>query len=261
MHPDAVELIDEAIDFAGDLGLGVTRLPTETTIVDVGIDAEGGYEAGLVLAELRYAGQVTADVRPRRLGDLTWPVVDVIADRPTEAIELAMPAIQLAEADITLTGPSLDGSTDPFAVIIAESTQPIGEEEAKAIADHLGVNPSSLYIAGVSPGHPTWCVYEAALSLLTLGEVFEAEGVLDHLEGALLRVPTTPPFTYETSPDTPCPRSLAGRAHLSLGESIDTQLLDRFVESIIAQVTCTTPDGTVHTQGSTDPEAFAEAIT
>ena len=256
MQPDAVELIDEAIDFADDLGLGVTHLEGGSTLVDAGIEAEGGYEAGLWLAELRFAGTVATDVRARPLGEHTWPVVDVIVDDPQGALEVGSAAHHLDDPAISLSGPSVDGPIDPFAVVIAESTDPLDERAVETIADHLGVEETSLYVTTVSPGHRTWCVYEAATSLLALGEALEAE---DTLNGALLRVPV-PPAGDEAQEFADTTRRLGSRAHLSFDGEIDPEVITTLTE-VLATVTATDTEGTVLTKGEVDTSALFEELT
>ena len=38
----AIELVDEAIDFAEELGIGAYELDNEATVLDFGIDVSGG---------------------------------------------------------------------------------------------------------------------------------------------------------------------------------------------------------------------------
>lgn len=256
MQPDAVELIDEAIDFADDLGLGVTHHEGGATLVDAGIEAEGGYEAGLWLAELRFSGTVATDVRARPLGEHTWPVVDVIADEPQGALEVGTTVHHLDAHDISLAGPSVDGPTDPFAVVIAESSDPLDETAVASIADHVGVEETGLYVATVSPGHRTWCVYEAATSLLALGEALEAEKTLN---GALLRVPV-PPTGGHPRERADTTRRLGGRAHLSLDGEIHPEMITSLTE-VFATVTATDTEGKILTQGTIDPSALFEEFT
>ena len=46
----AIELVDEAIDFADELRVDAYELDSGATVLDFGVDAEGGIEAGMLLA-------------------------------------------------------------------------------------------------------------------------------------------------------------------------------------------------------------------
>mgnify|MGYP002760241048 FL=1 len=59
----AIELVDEALDFAGELDVAGYELDNGATVIDFGVDATGGVEAGLLMAEIQTAG--LASVNPR----------------------------------------------------------------------------------------------------------------------------------------------------------------------------------------------------
>ncbi|MEF8774686.1 MAG: methenyltetrahydromethanopterin cyclohydrolase, partial [Halobacteriales archaeon] len=65
----AVELVDEAIDFADELGVAVHELDNEATVLDFGVEVESGVEAGLLLAEIQTAGLATVQARMGEVGD------------------------------------------------------------------------------------------------------------------------------------------------------------------------------------------------
>ena len=55
----AVELVDEAIDFADELAIEVQELDNGAMVLDFGVEAVGGIEAGLLLAEIQTGGLAT----------------------------------------------------------------------------------------------------------------------------------------------------------------------------------------------------------
>ncbi|NIS34753.1 MAG: methenyltetrahydromethanopterin cyclohydrolase, partial [Actinobacteria bacterium] len=63
LNRTATELVDEAIDFADELRIGVRHLDNEAVVLDFGVEAPGGLEAGLLLAELRTGGLATVATR------------------------------------------------------------------------------------------------------------------------------------------------------------------------------------------------------
>lgn len=78
----AVELVDEALDFAEELRISVTELPSGATVLDFGRDAVGGIEAGLLLAEIQTAGLATVQTRMGHLADNPLPYVELQCDHP-----------------------------------------------------------------------------------------------------------------------------------------------------------------------------------
>ncbi len=52
---------------------------------DFGIEAEGGIEAGLILSQICTSNLAQIDLVPGRIGDQTWPHIQVSTDHPTEA--------------------------------------------------------------------------------------------------------------------------------------------------------------------------------
>ncbi|MFB6210069.1 MAG: methenyltetrahydromethanopterin cyclohydrolase [Halobacteriales archaeon] len=78
----AVELVDEAIDFADELNLEVRHLDNEAVVLDFGIEADGGIEAGLLLAEIQTGGLATVQTRVDDLGSVTLPFVELSTDHP-----------------------------------------------------------------------------------------------------------------------------------------------------------------------------------
>jgi methenyltetrahydromethanopterin cyclohydrolase len=55
----AIELVDEALDYAEELNIGGYDLENESTVLDFGLEFEGGIEAGLLLTEIQTAGMAT----------------------------------------------------------------------------------------------------------------------------------------------------------------------------------------------------------
>lgn len=64
---------------------GVADIPSVGRLLDFGIDARGGIEAGLLLADICTAGLADASVVPGQLAGTAWPQVVVRTDQPLEA--------------------------------------------------------------------------------------------------------------------------------------------------------------------------------
>src|SRR6056297_2846021 len=78
----ALELADEALEFTEELDIGAFELAGGTTVIDFGVEHQGGLEAGLLLAELQTAGLATVQTRVDEVAGATFPHVELACDRP-----------------------------------------------------------------------------------------------------------------------------------------------------------------------------------
>ena len=174
----AVELVDEAIEFAPELGLAVHELDSEATVLDFGVEVPGGTEAGLLLAEVTTAGLATVDTT---LGDLEGAPrthVELATDHPATALlcsgkagwELSTPtfeglgsgparALVAEEAEFDAVG-----YRDEFdlCVLAVESDALPDQSVAEHVAERAGVPRSAVYLPAFSTGSITGCVVSAA---------------------------------------------------------------------------------------------------
>ena len=73
------------VDSADALGISTQKLPGGTLVVDCGIEAAGGLEAGRALAECCMAGLGRIDFVPGDSGVFRGPAVQVVTDHPVAA--------------------------------------------------------------------------------------------------------------------------------------------------------------------------------
>jgi methenyltetrahydromethanopterin cyclohydrolase len=85
MNARALALADAAEASADVLRVTVSRLPGGTRVLDAGVAAPGGLEAGRLLAELCMGGLGHARFTTLALGGQTWPGVQVWTDHPALA--------------------------------------------------------------------------------------------------------------------------------------------------------------------------------
>lgn len=78
----ATELVDEALEFTDELAIDAYELESGATVLDFGVDAVGGTEAGLLLAEIQTAGLATVGSSMGEVGGTPRPVVDLSTDHP-----------------------------------------------------------------------------------------------------------------------------------------------------------------------------------
>lgn len=82
----AVELVDEALDFADELNVAPYELDSGATVLDFGVEVDGGTEAGVLLAEIQTAGLATVTTRMGRVDGAPVPHVELSTDHPGIAL-------------------------------------------------------------------------------------------------------------------------------------------------------------------------------
>ncbi len=67
-------------------GVAVTKSTAGATIIDAGVKAPGGFEAGKILTELCLGGAGKAELGFKTYGDITFPSVTITSDHPAIAM-------------------------------------------------------------------------------------------------------------------------------------------------------------------------------
>jgi len=116
LNRTAVDLVDEAIDFADELALEVHHLDSDATVVDFGVRTPGGVEAGLMLAEIQTAGLATLQSTVRETAGAPRTHVELATDFPG----LALLGAQKAGWELTAEGFEGLGSGPARALVAAE---------------------------------------------------------------------------------------------------------------------------------------------
>lgn len=78
----AGEIADGLVEHAALLRVQSQTLPGGARVIDAGVELEGGYGAGLALAEICMGGLGNVDYTPVQIGDQVWPGVTVWTDHP-----------------------------------------------------------------------------------------------------------------------------------------------------------------------------------
>ena len=187
----ATELVDEAVDFAAELNVVPRELDTGATVIDFGIEADGGIEAGLLLAEIQTAGLATIQTRMDRLADAPIPHVEVTTDHPAIATLCAQKAgweIAVEDFEGLGSGPARAlvgeerefgavGYYDEFdlAVLSIESDSLPTAQAASEIARRTNVTESAVYLptypTGSSAGSVATAARAAELAVFRLFEL------------------------------------------------------------------------------------------
>src|SRR5947209_15780520 len=82
LNERANRLVDEMAGRAADLRIDVSRSSSGARIVDCGIRAEGGLQAGLCLARVCLANLAEVQIVPGEIGSIFAPHVQVMTDFP-----------------------------------------------------------------------------------------------------------------------------------------------------------------------------------
>jgi len=85
MNEAASEIADSMADKADLLRVRTSRLPNGARVIDAGVEAEGGIEAGLALAEICMGGLGNVSVAPLQIGGRPYAGLIVWTDHPAIA--------------------------------------------------------------------------------------------------------------------------------------------------------------------------------
>ena len=236
----ATELVDEAIDFAEELTLGVHGLTGDAAVLDFGVDRPGAVEAGLLLAEIQTAGLATVQTGVETIGDAPLTHAELSTDHPALGLLCAGKAgweLSVGDFEGLGSGPAraLVAEEDifgrvgyredaDFAVLAVETDRLPGEEVARAVAERAGVPESAVFLPAYATASVTGSVVAASraaeLATLRLAEsgydpasVLSATGrapvapVADGEEAAMAR--TTDALVY------------GGQVHLHLEDPVE----------------------------------------
>jgi methenyltetrahydromethanopterin cyclohydrolase len=166
------------------LRVRVTRLANGARVIDCGIDAEGGFEAGRRLAEICLGGRASVSLTTIEVGPLMLPAVRVSTDDPVLACLASQyagwaiqregyfamgsgPARCLARAEQELFDRLDYVETADRAVIVLEGRTPPDAHVAAYVADRCGVEPHALTLLIAPTASIAGCAQIAARSVET----------------------------------------------------------------------------------------------
>ena len=240
LNRTATELVDEAIDFADELNVAVHQLDSEALVLDFGVDAPGGIEAGLMLAEIQTAGLATVQTRMDEVGGAPLTHVELSTDQPALALLCSQKAgweIETEGFDGLGSGPARAlvareeefqriGYRDDFefAVLCVESDALPDEGVVEHVADLAEVAESGVFLpafsAASTAGSTAMAARAAELAAFRLSELgYDPLDVLSATGSA----PVAPVAGDEETAIARTNDALAygGQAHLVVDEPFD----------------------------------------
>jgi len=81
----AWKLLEELCENPNFYGVGVEKASSGATVVDAGISAKGGFQAGKIITEICMGGCGKAEITSRKYGELELPSIFVYTDHPAIA--------------------------------------------------------------------------------------------------------------------------------------------------------------------------------
>ncbi|MHA2163932.1 MAG: methenyltetrahydromethanopterin cyclohydrolase, partial [Candidatus Thorarchaeota archaeon] len=82
VNDGALEIVKEIMNRKEELNCTVTEQGNGATLIDAGIDVEGGLEAGRLVGEICLGGMGAVRFTHMHIGDLSLPAVVVSTDQP-----------------------------------------------------------------------------------------------------------------------------------------------------------------------------------
>ena len=237
LNRTATELVDEAIDFADELGVAVHHLDNDAVVIDFGVEAPGGLEAGLLLAELRTGGLATVATRVDTLAGAPRTFVELATDHPRLALlESQRAGWRLPDGGGWASGPVrrlLDGTasvpgapeeTFDFAVAAVEADRLPDAALARRVAEAAGVPTAGTFLAVAPAASPAGATALAAgVPEVALHRLERLGGNPDRVRSATGAAPLPPVADDERTAAGRANDAIAyaGRAHLVVEEPID----------------------------------------
>ncbi len=164
VNEKGLAIIDEMLDWEEDLKVESTELKNGATIIDCGVNMDGGYDAGIYLSRLCLADLAEVTYTKFDLDGLPVPAIQISTDYPT----IACMASQYAGWRISVgkyfgmgSGPARALGLKPkelyeeieykddfeAAVLVMESSELPNEEVVDYIAKHCSIDSENVYIA------------------------------------------------------------------------------------------------------------------
>jgi methenyltetrahydromethanopterin cyclohydrolase len=158
------EVFEEMLDYADELQIEVHELDNGTVVADAGVQAQGGYGAGVYLTRLCMADLAEIQLAPFDIKGVLLPGVQVATDHPAVSCMASQCAMWQIKADKYFamgSGPArvLARKTrdlyekigfeefSDVAVIVLESNKLPDEKVSALIAEKCGIDPADLRIA------------------------------------------------------------------------------------------------------------------
>jgi len=184
INREAMKIVRRILDAPEALGVGVSRLPGGTTVIDMGQRAPGGWVAGELYTLITLGGLGEVSYEPFAVGDRVLSAVRVLIDQPIEACiasQIAGWRLEGArEGAPILAGPARalnHANLDHYfeltsyrdqaheGVIAIQTAEPVTEDWATTIAAACRLKPENLTVL-VAPNSSLVCAIQVAARIV-----------------------------------------------------------------------------------------------
>jgi len=159
----AYNLVKKLCDSADEFGVLVKKIPSGATLIDAGIEAQGGFAAGQTITEICLGGLGKAEITYKSYGDLELPSIFVHTDYPAiSSLGSQFAGWQIKADKYTAmgSGPARALSLKPkelyekigykdssdVGVLVLETSQEPPEEAVAKISEECNVAPENLFL-------------------------------------------------------------------------------------------------------------------
>ncbi|MCS7139157.1 MAG: methenyltetrahydromethanopterin cyclohydrolase [Candidatus Nezhaarchaeota archaeon] len=159
----AMKIVSELMDGREEYRVKVEKLPCGATVIDTGLEAVGGYLAGLKLTEICLGGLARCWLTYQVYGDMELPAIVVATDHPAISLlgsQLAGWMVKVGDFFAPSSGPARALALKPKkvfeklgykdehneAVIVMETTRKPTDDVAQKVAAECKVEPKNLYM-------------------------------------------------------------------------------------------------------------------
>lgn len=215
INRSAIELLDEALEFAGELNIDAYELDSGATVVDFGVEEDGGFEAGLFLTEIQTAGLASVHTSMGSINGTPRPYVELSTDNPGIALLCSQKAGWELDFDVYNglgSGPAralarMESDFDKMnyydqfdlTVLSIESAELPDDRIAKHVAELAEIELSGVflptYATGSMVGSITMAARAAELAVMRLSDLDYSP---QNIRSASCRAPIAP-VSYDES--------------------------------------------------------------
>ncbi len=163
LNKSALNLVNKLCGEADKYAITIEKSESGATLIDAGIDAEGGFLAGELVTEICLAGYGKASILPIQYGDIILPSVFVVTDHPalsTLASQFAGWQVKGEDFSAIASGPARALALKPkdlyeklqykdesdVAVLVLETEKKPPEPVIQLIADKCKVSSKNLFL-------------------------------------------------------------------------------------------------------------------
>ncbi len=184
VNREAMKVVRVIIDDADALGITVEHLPNGATVIDMGLEAKGGWRAARLYTLVSIGGLGEVSYEPFEVAGRMLTAVRVMIDHPIEGCVASQIAGWRLEAPgkehaAILAGPgrALNSSPDHYfewtdyrdeyheSVVAIQASEPISLEMTDLIARSCGVEAGDLYVL-IAPNRSLVCAVQVAARIV-----------------------------------------------------------------------------------------------